>query len=369
MRVRSELTDLKSEPRASGRMPNDLDRLAAALHGRRSRMAEAERLAELSRAHGIPEMVQILFPGSDHADLLGLQRRLVQGLVDELSGLLALLSGPGARLLYWLLVRFQVENLKVLIRARFSGLPLQDMHDHLVALPKSVALDVHDLSSAESLDDFIQLAPKGLVRKSLQKSIGLYGELPTPFFYEAVLDHGYLQVLCERVEDLTPEDREIVKPMFRQEVDIIHLMLVARGRFHYRLTPEMLLPLHVRGARISYDLFAQMLNDGELRSSVGRAAEYVLDTAPFAASAGNQAGVPVDVPALERLAWRRFGRLANAAFRQSHTGLGAIIGYTGVRRVEVANLITLSEGIRKGLPAETIRTRAITYYEKEAMYA
>lgn len=369
MRVRAELTDLRPEPRSSGRMPDDLDRIATTLHGRRSRMAEADRLAELSRARGLPELAQVLFPGSDHASLLGLQRQLVQGLIDELSGLLALLSGPGARLLHWLLVRFQVENLKVLLRARISGLPQQDAHEHLVSLPKTVLLDVQDLSSAGSLDDFIQLAPKGLVRKSLQKSIELYGELPTPFFYEAVLDHGYLQVLLEKVEELPSQEREIVKPMFRQEVDIFHLMLAARGRFHYRLAPEMVLPLHVRGARISADLFVQMLNDADPRSSVDRAADFVFDTVPFAGTQSDRVGVAVDVPALEHLAWRRFNRLANSAFRQSHNGLGAIIGYTGVRRVEVANLIMLSEGIRKGMPAETIRARAITYYEKEAVYA
>jgi V/A-type H+-transporting ATPase subunit C len=369
MRVRTELTDLKPEPRSSGRMPDDLDRIATTLHGRRSRMAEAERLAELARARGLPELAQVLFPDSDHADLLGLQRQLVQGLIDELAGLLTLLSGPGARLMHWLLVRFQIENLKVLLRARFSGPPHQDTHAHLVTLPRTVLLDVQDLSSAESLDDFIQLAPKGLVRKSLQKSVELYGELPTPFFYEAVLDHGYLQVLFEKLEEIPSHDREIVRPMFRQEVDIFHLMLVTRGRFHYRLTPEMALPLHVRGARITADLFAQMLNDPDLRSSVGRAAEFVFDSAPFAGTQGERTGGVVDVPGLEHLAWRRFNRLANAAFRQSHTGLGAIIGYTGVRRVEVANLIMLSEGIRKGMPAETIRARAITYYEREAAYA
>jgi vacuolar-type H+-ATPase subunit C/Vma6 len=257
----------------------------------------------------------------------------------------------------------------VLLRARFSGLSQQDAREHLASLPKTVLLDVQDLSSAESLDDFIQLAPKGPVRKSLEKGVELYGELPTPFFYEAVLDHGYLRMLFEKVAELPSHDREIVRPMFRQEVDIFHLMLVARGRFHYRLTPEMALPLHVRGARISHDLFTQMLNDADLRSSVGRAAEFVFDSAPFAGMQTERAGAAVDVPALEHLAWQRFSRLANSAFRQSHTGLGAVIGYTGVRRVEVANLIMLSEGIRKGMPAEAIRARAITYYEREAVYA
>ena len=59
-------------------------------------------------------------------------------------------------------------------------------------------------------------------------------------------------------------------------------------------------------------------------------------------------------------------RLANRAFRRSHMGMGAVVGYTGIRRVEVANLITLSEGIRAGMAAETIRARLLPRAGMEA---
>jgi len=146
--------------------------------------------------------------------------------------------------------------------------------------------------------------------------------------------------------------------MFYQEVDIFHLMLVTRGRFHYSLAPEMLRPLHVAGTRIPRSLFVAMLNDPDIYASVGRVSERVLDAAPFE-HGPNDGSTTVDASALEGLAWKRFFRLANLAFRQSHMGLGAIVGYAGLRRVEVANLITISEGIRNGMAAETIRGRLI----------
>jgi vacuolar-type H+-ATPase subunit C/Vma6 len=40
-------------------------------------------------------------------------------------------------------------------------------------------------------------------------------------------------------------------------------------------------------------------------------------------------------------------------------GLGAVIAFTALRRVELANLITISEGIRNGMEAAAIRTRLI----------
>ena len=191
------------------------------------------------------------------------------------------MSGPGADLLDWTLVRFQVENLKVLIRACLTKAPIEELYGHLVSLPRELALDNQGLAEAESPEDFVRLVPKGLLRENLEKALEIYRDYPRPFFFEAALDRGYFQGLVARTEELSQEDREIVKPMVYQEVDIFHLMLVARGKFHYNLTPEMLRPLHVAGTRITRALFAAMLNDPDLYTSAGRVAERVLDAAPF----------------------------------------------------------------------------------------
>ena len=146
--------------------------------------------------------------------------------------------------------------------------------------------------------------------------------------------------------------------MVYQEVDIFHLMLVARGKFHYNLMPEMLQPLHVAGSG-SHARFLPLCS--MTRISTRRQAvwhERVLDAAPFE-EGPKDGSMAIDASTLESLAWKRFFRLANLAFRQSHMGLGTIMGYVGLRRVEVANLITISEGIRSDMAAETIRGRLI----------
>lgn len=340
------------------RIANDLDYLAARLHARRSRMAEAERLDGLCHIRSLPEFYHTIFPESEFKGALDFQRLLVYELINELSGFRVYMSGPGSDLIDWTLVRFQVENLKVLIRACLTKAPVEELYGHLVSLPRELALNTQGLAAVESLEDFIRLIPKGLLRENLEKALKNYHDYPRPFFFEAALDRGYFQGLVARMEGLPREDREIIKPMVYQEADIFHLMLVARGKFHYSLMPEMLRPLHVAGTRITHALFTAMLNDPDLYTSVGRVAERVLDATPFE-HATNDGSMAVDASALEGLAWKRFFRLANMAFRQSHMGLGAIMGYAGLRRVEVANLITISEGIRNGMAAETIRRRLI----------
>ena len=186
----------------------------------------------------------------------------------------------------------------------------------------------------------------------------LYPDYPRPFFFEAALDRGYLQGLVARTEALPKDDREIVEPMVYQETDMFHLMLVVRGKFYYGLTPEMLRPLHVEGTRIPITLFAAMLHAPDLSAWMGRVTGRVLDEGPLQHGV-KDGSMAVDAATVEALAWKRFLRLANLAFRHSHMGLGAIMGYVGLRRVEVANLITISEGIRSNMAAETIRGRLI----------
>jgi vacuolar-type H+-ATPase subunit C/Vma6 len=213
-------------------------------------MGEGERLDGLCRIGSLPEFFRTIFPESEFRGALDFQRLLVYELIGELSGLSAHMSGPGADLIDWTLVRFQVENLKVLIRACLTKAPIEELDGHLVSLPRELALNTQGLAGVASPEDFVRLVPKGLLRENLEKALEIYRDYPRPFFFEAALDCGYFQGLVARTEGLSREDREIVRPMVYQEVDIFHLMLVARGKFHYNLTPEMLRPLHVAGTRI-----------------------------------------------------------------------------------------------------------------------
>jgi vacuolar-type H+-ATPase subunit C/Vma6 len=68
---------------------------------------------------------------------------------------------------------------------------------------------------------------------------------------------------------------------------------------------------------------------------------------------------PVEAAALEARGEDRLARLAARALRRGPLGLGTVIGYLGLRRVEVANLVTLSEALRAGLPEDQVRARMI----------
>jgi V/A-type H+/Na+-transporting ATPase subunit C len=367
--MRAEMTASDATPAIlpTRYIAQDLDFLAARLHGRRSRMAEGERLDGLCRIGGLEEFFRTIFPEFELPGSTDFQRLLVHGLVREFSRLRAYMSGPGADFIDWTIVRFQVENLKILIRAWFLKTPIEEAERHLVALPPELTLDVPRLSKAELLRDFVRLLPEGILRENLEKTLKIYPDHPRPFFFEAALDRGYFTGLLERMERLAPGDLETVKPMVYQEADTFQLMLVARGRFHYGLAPDTLRPLRVGETRIPRAVFVAMLSDPDLVTAAGRVVGRVIDRVLPEGGSGD-ASTAADAALLERLAWKRYLRLANEAFRHSHMGLGAIVGYTGLRRIEAANLITICEGIRSGMAAETLRGHLISRSEVEGAH-
>jgi V/A-type H+-transporting ATPase subunit C len=332
---------------------DNLDFLAARLHGRRSRMAKGEELDALCRLRGMAQLAAAVSAGVETDSATEVQRSLVQDLAWDVADLVAQLPSAGAELLRWLVVRFQVENLKVLLRGLLAGLSLKSLRPHLIELPREFKIDVDSLGGAKSVAEFRSLLPRGPLRESLGRMARFRPEEKRPFFFEAALDRGYFEELLARAEALFGDDKELAKPLLLQEADTFHLMLVARGKFVHRLEVEALLPLHVARTGIARERFAAMLADADLRTAANRTLGRALDTLPPAPGEGGA----VDPSGLEALAWNRFQRLANRAFRRSHTGLAAVVAFVELQRVEVANLITLSEGIRAQLPEEQVRAR------------
>lgn len=337
---------------------NDLDYLAARIHGRKSRLAEAERLDRLCRIRNLSDFATTIFPDMEYRGITNLQRQLVYELAREISGFTPHLSGPRARLLDWIFVRFQVQNVKILFRAHITQTPMSEVRKHLVPLPETLTGSTHIPETTGTPAELAGALPKVRLRKIFEKALAIYSDNLRPFFVEAALDSGYFSELLLRTDQLNEEEREVIRPVANQEADIFHLMLAIRGKFHYGLTPDLLLPFHVRGTSISQARLITMFNDQEINTATGRALGYVIDELPLE-NRSDQIDGQTYAALVEALARKRLMRLANSAFRKSHMELGAVVGYIIMRLAETANLITISEGIRLNVIPEAIRGRMI----------
>lgn len=346
---------------------NDLDYLATRLHARRSRMAEDDRLDTLCRNRNLLELSRTTHPGMEFPVTQDFQRRLVEDMAREISDCLKHLDGSAQHFVEWLLVRLQLENIKVLLRGFLNHVPPVELQPHLIALSGAAALDAAALMAAKSLEDFITQLPPEIACRRLRILAGNRNNIPNLFILESALDADHLQELLARTAALPKVEREIVNPMVFYEANAFEFMLVARGRFHFGLSSESLLPLRLRETGVNGKWFIQLLSAPDISSMAALGLGIIIDVMPSSRRSDGGHG-QIDVAAIESLAWKRLLRLANHAFRRSHLGIGAVAGYFGVRRVEIANLITLSEGIRLGVDGSETRARMIARIEMEAAH-
>ena len=336
---------------------NDVGFLAALLHGRRSRLAEHERLKALYHIRNLSDFIKMVFPEFEFCDIADFQRRLVRDTAREFTELSAYLDDRGASLTAWMATRFEVQNLKLLIRGILSKTSFEEVNKHLIPLPAPISLRTELSSLPGSVSELSAILAKGLFKKSVEHVLNLYGETTHPFFFEADLDNSYFNELLFLNSKLNEDERRIIRPVIDQEIDIFHLMLVMRGKYHYQLSSDEVLPFHVKGSKLSRNRLEAMIQDPDARSSVNRGIGYVIDQR--AEHLLNDTPEETLISTAEYLAWKRFLRLSNHAFRESHMGLGAVVGYIGIRIIEVNNLIIISEAIRHNIPPDTTHYRLV----------
>lgn len=343
---------------------DDIGFLTARLHGRRSRLAEQEHLESLSHIRNLQDFMKAVLPEAEADSITDFQRQLVGVLASELAGFSQCLKGKEASLVDWLFTRFDVENLKLLVRAVITASPIEELKKHMVTASGTFFSELTVLPG--SVPEIAAIIPKGPLRSAFEKNVRSNDETARAFYFETAIDSSYFQELSSRANRLGSDEQKIIRPVIDQYIDIFHVMLAMRGKYHYAFSSDLLMQFHVIGSRISRDLFNTMLHDSDPRTSVNRLFGYVIDQSMKHAM--DDTPEQFVIQTLERMAWKRFLRLSNHAFRESHMGLGAVVGYVGIRMVEVANLITLSEAIKLDMPVDAICNRLIANSPSEAAY-
>lgn len=323
-------------------------------------LAEGSRLDDLCNIRTVDELARRIGGGARFRDAAALQRHLTLEFVAELDMLAASLTGAGAALLDWQRARIQIENLKVLARGLSRGLTPQALAPRLMPFspgqePQAEVLDgtaaaLRGGDTAARLEALARMVPEGPLRSGVRK----VGEAPPYghhllFMFDTALDSAYLETLRQRTARLPAADRAGASRLAAAEIDTFNVMLATRGRYHHQMAAEAFRAFLVAGGGVGLQALEQCLHLPDAAAAVSALAGRLGETLEAVAGA----------PALESLCWHRHLRVANALFRQSHMGLGAVLGYVTLRRIELANLVTFSEGLRMGCDPRQIRARLL----------
>ncbi len=326
----------------------------------RGQIHEGPRLLTLCDVPNIRDLAAALAPGQPIGDTIGLQRHLTEQHIASLHGLLKVLDGWEADVFLAMLRRYQVENLKVILRCWVAKADEALLAAYTVDVPGSLALPTPDLLQSPDLETLISRIPVSSLRDGAMQGLGEYEESGRLFFVEAGIDKARFTQLNDAAERTHGTARDAVLELVRMELDIYNVMLVLRGVFNYSLNFNKL-----RLLMAPFGKHAGIRTLETIRSAADLAGAVPL-VPPALLGRDEEPQTADDV---EAAMWRNLYRTANRRYYTSVLDFGAVAAFYYIKRIELRNLITISEHVRYGERGDAVRDKLIGLRQAAAVEA
>ncbi len=192
-----------------------------------------ETVRDALKAHGLG----FLAPGHYTTDTLSLETQITIKLLDEARILLRPLQGAERQFLLHWLERFELSNIKTLIRAKLVQEKAATITPRLVNLGPFARLDLTSLVHAEDVDELLrrlETSPYGLIARNVRLA---FEQSRDPFMLDARLDRTYYESLAQQARALESEVGKSLQTLMAGLIDPINLVWLLRFRFNYNLPP------------------------------------------------------------------------------------------------------------------------------------
>jgi V/A-type H+-transporting ATPase subunit C len=243
-------------------------------------------------------------------------------------------------------MRFEVVNLKRILRGKFSNASEDEIRLSLIPISAYQVASYEEMVKADSLESVVDML-RGTPYAKVSEQMGLYKEHDALWPLELMLNYLNDSAILKAVEKLPTRDRRIVRKLVELETDIENVLIAIKQRGHKEktLNVEELFPA-------TYGISVSQLNDIIEAENI-RPVIQGLGT-PYAEILG-----PIyegDVALI-----RTYLRLAKydhvtASRSADEYGFNVIMAYLVYSEIEKDNLVGLAWGKAQGLtPKELLK--------------
>lgn len=203
--------------------------------------AGLRRLIDLPPEEGLGRLIPgVLDPDHAHgiANPALVERALYDLLRLELAVLLRPLAGPARDFLSFWAHRFDILNLKAIIRGRLRGLPVEAISRNLFDMPPFTTLPLDQLLRTENVQELLRQLEAGRFADVAGPARRAFEESHDLLAVDATLDQRYYAGLHSRTQKLDDNDRAEVMRLVGTLIDHLNLAWLVRYRFAYGLSPS-----------------------------------------------------------------------------------------------------------------------------------
>jgi len=243
-------------------------------------------------------------------------------------------------------MRFEVVNLKRILRGKFSAASEEEIRLSLIPISPYMVASYDDMVEADGLKDVVDML-RGTPYARVAERMPLYEEYDALWPLELMLNYINATAILEAVQQLPPRDRRIVRKLVELETDIENVLIAVkqRGHRHEALNVEELFPA-TYGVTVSQ--LKDVIEAEEIRPVIqGLGSPYAEILGPIYTG---------DVALI-----RTYLRLAKydhvtASRSADEYGFNVIMAYLVYSEIEKDNLVGLAWGKAQGLsPRELLK--------------
>lgn len=334
-------------------LTTDMDFLCAKVRGLRGRLYAGPSLLALARLASSAAYYEKVLSGSVPQSHIQGQHSLITAHAEHLVRISRFLSGKRRDAFDWLVRRYQIENLKILLRARAHKLGKDAALDLLTKLPDELSLPIDEILGAQGLKALADAIPLKPVAENLMLVAGLSEEPNFAFYLESAVEQACLTEGLRRISLLRRAERGRCIEIIETEILAYNILLLWRGLKTYSINPGTMQNFVIR--RGPFSNLATRLRAFETDD---------ISALPSALGVGKILGDKVagiaTVEDLENVLQTQLYRTAKRLFAKSMFDFGLIVAYFFLKRFELQDLIRLSEAIRQSLGPEEARTHLVT---------
>ncbi len=319
--------------------------------------APDDAMSDALKRRGFPSLAAGSAEEASRENARSLEQRIIAQILDETRVLIRPLSGEARSFLTFWTARFEMSNVKTLLRSKMRDERPAVVLARLTPMGTFGRLDHQDLAHAEDLGELLRRLEAGPFAGIVGHARRAFEQSHDPFNLDAALDHGYYEGLIQRARPREDALGNPFRTLMANLIDRINLVWLLRYRFNYTLPPAQVYYLLVGS---HYGLPSSRLQELAALDSF----EAVLAALP-AAFQSRLAGA-TDIPGV-------FGRMESAAAEQARHVLRSrapaitrAFAYLILRERDLRAVRAVLRGRHLGLPDADIR-QALQRGSAEAM--
>lgn len=263
------------------------------------------------------------------------------------------LVGDYKKFLKIFLMRFEIEDLKVIIRGKYIGKSTEKIREHLIYKGRLNYVDYEKIIDAKSVEDVVQRLKSTPYYNHLSPVVP-YVKAEGLFRVEMALDFAYFSSVRKFVDKISKEDRAEIKKTIGIEADLLNIQWIFRGKIYYNLPPEI--------------LFNYTIYDGyKLKSSDIKELCYVKDQEQFYEVLNKFKYRDIfirgkDEYLMEKNVIAYLKGIFQKSKRENKLNISFLLSYIKLVIIEVRNIISIVENKRYNIEKqEAIKYVSITY--------